>query len=179
MYLGVLLTGCEMHESGVTVQTLMDREGPTSESWNAEMNIFEDGRPRIILKASYLAKYDTPDSSYTILTSLVENQDRVRVDIFDAEGDSSAVVHANRITFFDREHRFVAEGNVIVQAADDRWLFAEHLQWSEHTARVTTPGFSTVKTPKQTLSGYMLDADENLLDIGMARVTGTIETEDE
>ncbi len=168
-----------MHESGVTVQTLLEQDGPTSESWNATLNIFEDGHARVKLHAAYLANYDTPDSSYTVLMALVENQDRVRVDLFNPEGDSSAVVHADRITYYDRERRFVAEGDVVVQSAEDRWLFAEHLAWSEITSRITTPGFSTLKTPKETLSGYMLDADENLFDFSMARVTGTVQTDDE
>ena len=168
-----------MHESGVTVQTLLEQDGPTSESWNAEMNIFEGGLPRIKLQAAYLAQYETPDSSYTVLTALIENMDWVRVDIFNEKGDSSAVVHANRITYYDRERRFVAEGNVVVESAEDRWLFAEHLSWSEQTARISTPGYSTLRTPKETLSGYMLDADENFFDFSMARVVGTVQTEDE
>lgn len=168
------ISGCQMHESGVTVDTLLADEGPTSESWNPVMYINENGLPRLVLTAEYMAQYETVDSTYMILSALTETTSRVRVDIFDANGDSSATVFSDRITYFDRERRFVANGDVIVNANDDRHIFAEHLSWSEQTKRIRTPGFSTIQTPKQTLSGYGLDADENLIDFSMERVTGTV-----
>ncbi len=168
------ISGCQMHESGVTVDSLLADEGPTSESWNPVMYINENGLPQLVLTAEYMAQYETVDSTYMVLSALTETTSRVRVDIFDANGDSSATVFSNRITYFDKERRFVADGNVIVNAKDNRHIFAEHLAWSEQTKRIRTPGFSTIQTPKQTLSGYGLDADENLIDFSMERVTGTV-----
>jgi len=168
-----------MHDSGVTVQTLIESEGPTSESWDPIMYISENGLPRLKMMAAYMARYETPDSTYMVLSTLDESSGQVRVDIFDVEGDSSATVYSNLITYFERDRRFVAEGNVVVRARDDRWLYAEHLAWSEKVARIQTPGFSTIHTPKQTLSGFGLDADENLNDFSMTKVSGKILRDDE
>lgn len=179
LVLGFLLAGCQMHDSGVTVQSLITDEGPTSESWNPEMFIWENGLPRLRMRAGYMARFETADSIYQVLSALDESGDRVRVDIFDANGDSSAVVFADRIIYFERERRFVAEGDVVVQAKEDRWLYAEHLTWSERTSRVRTPGFASIKTPTQTLNGFGLDADEDLKDFSLARVSGKAVVEDE
>jgi len=179
MVLSAAVTGCQMHESGVTVQTLRDEEAPSSESWSPDMLITENGLPRLHMKAGYMARYETPDSTYMILTATDEDSDRVRVFIFDAEGDSSAVVTSDRITYDERARKFVAEGGVVVQARDERWLFSEHLAWTELNARIRTPGFATIQTPSEKLSGYGLDADEELKDFSLARVSGTVVVDDE
>ena len=172
-------SGCRMHESGVTVETLIQEDGPTSESWDPVMNISENGKPRLRMEAGYMARYETPDSTYLVMSALTEGAARVRVDIFSLEGDSSAVVLADRITYFERERRFVAEGGVVVESVEDRWIFAEHLAWRESTARINTPGYSTIQTPTETMSGYGLDADESLSDFRMERASGVVIIEDE
>lgn len=174
-----LATGCRMHDSGVTVQSLLENEGPTSESWDPVMHISENGQRRLRMEAAYMANYESIDSTYLILSALEGTAGRVRVDIFNAEGDSSATVFANRITYYQNDRRFTAEGNVFVQAHNERFLNAEHLVWSEQTARVYTPGFATIRTPKETLSGYEFDADENLLDFSIKDVRGTLISDDE
>ncbi len=174
-----LLSGCRMHDSGVTVQSLLENEGPTSESWDPVMHISENGLPRLRMEASYMANYERIDSTFMVLSSLEGRSDRVRVDIFDTKGDSSATVFANRITYYQRDRRFTAEGNVVVESEGSRFLYAEHLVWSEQSARVHTPGFATIVTPKETLSGYEFDADENLYDFSLKDVQGTLISEDE
>ena len=168
-----------MHESGVTVQSRIDEEGPTSESWSPIMHISEDGKPRLRLEAGYMARYETSDSTYLVMSALNEESPRVRVDIFNTDGDSSAVVLSDRIMYFEKERRFVAEGDVVVQSHEDRWIFSEHLAWTERTARVNTPGYATIQTPTQRMSGYGLDADEDLQDFSMQRASGVVLIEDE
>jgi LPS export ABC transporter protein LptC len=179
MVLLLVLSGCEVHESGVTVQTLRDDDAPVSESWGTAMMITEDGRNRLHMNADYMARYETPDSTWMVLTGADEQADRVHVVIFDAEGDTSAVVTAQRIVWHERARRFVARGDVQADAGEDRQLSSEHLAWSEQTARVSTPGFATITTATETLSGYGLDADENLTDFTLSRVTGTVLIDEE
>lgn len=173
------MAGCEMHESGVSVQTLKDDDAPVSESWNTQMVISEDGKPRLVMEADYMARHESPDSTWMVLTGADESTDRVHVVIFDSEGDTSAVVTTQRIIYLERERRFVARGDVDARSGTERRVRSEHLSWLEATARVSTPGFATITTPTETLSGYGLDADENLQDFSMARVTGTVLIEDE
>jgi LPS export ABC transporter protein LptC len=175
----LILAGCEMHESEVTIQTLKDDDAPVAESWGTAMMITEDGKNRLHMNADYMARYETPDSTWMVLTGADEAIDRVYVVIFDAEGDTSAVVTSQRIVWHERGRRFVATGDVQADAGEERELDSEHLAWSERTGRVSTPGFATIQTPNETLSGYGLDADENLQEFTLARVTGTVLIDDE
>ena len=175
----LVLAGCEVHESGVTVQTLRDDDAPVSESWGTTMMITEDGRNRLHMNADYMARYETSDSTWMVLTGADEQVDRVHVVIFNADGDTSAVVTSQRIVWNERGRRFVARGDVQADAGEERHLQSEHLAWSEQTARVSTPGFATIRTATETLSGYGLDADENLADFTLSRVTGTVLIDEE
>lgn len=143
------------------------------------MMITEEGRNRLHMNADYMARHETPDSTWMVLTGADEQVDRVFVVIFDAEGDTSAVVTSQRIIWHERGRRFVARGDVQADAGEDRSLQSEHLAWAEQTARVSTPGFATISTPTETLSGYGLDADENLSDFTLSRVTGTVLIDEE
>jgi len=174
-----VLAGCEMHETGATVQSLRDEDAPASEGWGTRMDISEDGIRRLTMEADYLSRFETPDSTYMVLSGADGEQDIVRVVIFDAEGDTSAVVAAHRILYFERRSQFVARGAVRVDAQDGRTLESEHLTWSEQTARVRTPGFATLRTETEVLSGYGFDADEDLTDFSLARVSGIVTTEEE
>ena len=177
LLLGV--TGCQMHESTVTVDMLREDDAPVSESWETTMMILEDGRNRLHMRAGYMARYETQDSTWLALSGGQEQADKVYVLLFDAEGDTSAVVTALQILWHERTRRFVARGDVRAVAGQERLLESEHLAWSEHTERITTPGFVTLRTPTETLSGYGLDADENLSDFTLSRVTGTVLIDDE
>ncbi len=175
----LLMTGCELRESGVTVQTLRDDDAPVAESWGTAMMITEDGKNRLHMNADYMARFETSDSTWMVLTGADEAVDRVYVVIFDAEGDTSAVLTSQRIMWHERGRRFVATGDVQADAGEERQLESEHLAWSERTGRVHTPGFATIQTTTETLSGYGLDADENLQDFTLTRVTGTVLIDDE
>ena len=166
--------GCGSRKSPVSMATLRAEEAPDQETWSPILVISEDGRPLIHLAASYMARYDRPDSSYMVLTGVDGSSERVRVDLFGADGDSSAVVYSDMLTYYDRERRFVARGDVIVITRDDKRLESEHLAWTEIDRKVRTPGFVRIISPNRDVSGYGLVAAEDLSSFQLTRVTGTI-----
>lgn len=169
----VLLAGCERRVPVPTVDAVSTEDGPDQESWDPKLFLSEEGRPRVHLRASYMAYYDRGDSTYMVLSGLDDNA-RVRVDIFDARGDSAAVVTADRVTFFDRERRMVAQGNVIAVAREGRRIQSEQLRWSEFDRTITTPGFARIDMPDRELEGYGLVADENITNVRLSNVTGIV-----
>jgi LPS export ABC transporter protein LptC len=171
--------GCQVHDPSVTVDMLREDDAPSSESWETTMMIMEEGLNRLHMRAHHMARFETPDSTWMVLSGSDDETDRVRVVLFGTEGDTSAVVTAQRIVWHERTRRFVARGDVRAEAGEERSLRSEHLAWMERTARIGTPGFATIRTPTETLSGYGLDADENLTDFTLARVTGTVLIPDE
>ncbi|MCZ6704655.1 MAG: LPS export ABC transporter periplasmic protein LptC [Bacteroidetes bacterium] len=161
--------GCGERESPVSVASLRAEEDPDQESWNLELFISEEGLPRIHMRARYLARYERPDSTYMILSGTEDGVVRVYVDLFDAEGDSSAVVVSDRLIYYDREKRFVARGNVVVTTRDSSRLESEHLAWSEKDHKVRTAGFVRYLTPNQLVTGYEFEANEDLTEFKISR----------
>lgn len=157
---------------------------PVSESWDVSFYVSEtdlgsvESRPRLHLEADYMASFEA-DSSFTLLRS-DEAERQVRAVIFDkATGEQSAVISANEIIYNDRDRRFTATGDVFVDASGDRQLFSERLIWHERSQNVFAPGFVRIVTPQERLEGYNLDADENLDNYRLARVTGQAQIEEE
>lgn len=173
-----LISGCTRHESAVTVDSALAQDGPDQESWSPDLRVSEQGIPRLHMQADHMARYESPDSTWMVLTAAPDSVGRVEVTLYTDAGEPSAVVFADEVTWYESEKRFTARGDVQVQTTEDKQLWSEHLDWSEVTQRVSTPGFATIRTPTQTIRGWGLDADENLDDLHMSRVSGTVIPED-
>jgi LPS export ABC transporter protein LptC len=173
--------GCSDDQPLVTVESLRSSEDADQESWNVDLNITEDGLPRLHLTAPHVLKYERPDSIFMLLKSLDGDSTRirVRVDIFDESGDSSAVVFADQIYYYERENRFVAEGDVVATSRKGSTIQSEHLEWTEDDRKMRTPGFATIISPRRRMTGYNLEANEDLSNARLERVTGTFEPEDD
>lgn len=152
---------------------------PDREAWNVQLEISEDERPRVRIHAAYLAQYARDDSSYTLLSSGEERGEPVRVEIFDAQGDSSATLTADRVFQYEADDRFEARGNVIVVTPTQRRLETEHLLWLESKREVRTSDFVRITTPSERIQGYELVADENLSSFTIRRPTGQVTVEEE
>jgi LPS export ABC transporter protein LptC len=168
--------GCRpVARSAPTVEEIQQEQRPLQESWGARFSVAEAERPRVAIEAAYMAKIEQADSTYLLLR--IDGSapgERVRAYLFDEAGDSSAVVVADVLHYYEADRRFEARDNVIVTTADNKRLETEHLVWDETERKVTTPGFVRITTPKEQIQGYELDADEDLEHYSLARVTGQV-----
>jgi LPS export ABC transporter protein LptC len=163
-------------------------EAPDEESWDVHFIVTQvpealpdtaESRPRFAVEAGYMARFTRDDSTFTLLRPREgDSGGRVTVHLFDDQGDSSAVLRADRIVYYRDEGRFVARGAVIVQTYQDERLEAETLEWSEQDRTVRTPGFVRIMTPNERIQGYQLEADEDLDTYRLANITGRVEVED-
>jgi hypothetical protein len=183
MLLALWMLGCQ-DVSDVWVEEPEAGSRPVSESWNVSFFVSEsdlgaeDSRRRLHLEAAYMASFEA-DSSYTVLRS-DDAQPKVHARIFDkVTGLESAMISADEIIYNDRDRRFVATGEVFVDAEGDRQLYSERLIWHERSRAVFAPGFVRIVTPRERLEGYNLDADENLDNYRLARVTGQAQIEED
>ncbi len=166
------LAGCE-HRSVPAIEATEVETGdlPDQESWDARFFVTEEGHPRVAIQAAHMAQYEREDSTYMLLTGTGDDR-TVTVYLFDARGDSSATLTADRVYYYDLEHRFEAEGNVVVVTGTGKRLETEHLSWLEEEKTIRTAGFVKIVTPKEVLQGYNLEADEDLENYRLQRVTG-------
>lgn len=159
---------------------------PAQESWDVRFTVYESPtgddatRPRMEMRAGYMAVYEQGDTTYTVLQSEADTTaGRVTAFLFDTAGDTSATIRANRIRYYDRSRQFEARGAVVVDTREGRHLESETLFWNERSRRVRSPGFTRLTTPSEQVQGYDLVADENLDFYTLARVTGKGTFEDE
>lgn len=179
--IGLLLAafGCELQSTSPPQEDVQMAAAPTHLSLEARFSVYDNDEPRAEIVAAYMAYYEQEDSTYTVFrgdSSRVE--DRVRAFVFDEDGDSSAVITAERMIYYDEESRFEARGQVVVETTDGKHLESEHLTWREDERRIRTPGFVRITTPTDRMQGYGLEADEDLASYRLANVTGETTVED-
>lgn len=178
------VAGCHREPASTpSMDDVRNEVAPQQESWDVRYVVTEtdpeavSSRPRMDIEANYMASYETEDSTYTIMQG--DSLERVLVHFYDEVGDTSAALRADRIFLFEEEDRFEAWGNVVAETPDDRHLESEHLVWLEAMREVRTPGFVRITTPKETVQGFDLVADENLETYTLRRITGQVLVEDE
>ncbi|WP_263786477.1 LPS export ABC transporter periplasmic protein LptC [Salinibacter grassmerensis] len=173
---GLLAGGCEHRpRSGGTGQK-NGTAGPTPKhvSWDAEFDMSEKGRPRAVLQARRMEQYQADDSTYSVWRSMNDTT-RVRVYLFDEEGDSSATVTADSLVFQDQKGVLDAYRNVVVTTEDDKRLESEHLTWHQADRTIRTRRFVRIRTPSEVVQGDGLVADEDLETYQLGRFSAEVD----
>lgn len=179
----LLLAGCQRQAPPVSVEAVHDEERPAQESWDARFAIINGGQPRVLVEAGYMAQFERGDSTYVLLEPAEgdtgpANDAYVTAYLFDADGDSTATLTADRLYYYDAERRMEARGQVVVVTREGKRLESEHLEWLEVEEQVRTDGFVRITTPKEQIQGYDLVADEDLETYQVARITGQVMVDD-
>lgn len=174
IFLWLAVSGCvEPDIATPTLQQIQQGPLPDQESWYTQFDVIDGERPRMQIHADYMAKFENVDSTYMILEGHPDSlNSRVLAYLFDEQGDSSATIWADQMVYFESERRIESKGNVIVTTTDEKQLETEFLIWHEIDRRVRTDGFVRITTPREDIQGYNLDADEDLENYEIARVTG-------
>lgn len=178
LVLCMLLVNCEHQARGPqAVADTTTGPVPRQVSYDAVFRLTRGENPRSTMHAQVMKRFETEDSTYTLLESPSDTA-RVRIFVFDAEGDSSATITANRVYLYNQEDRFEAYGNVVVHAKDDRTLWSEHLTWNEADRKIRTRRFVRIHTPTERVQGTGLVADEDLETYSIGRFTAQVEVDD-
>ena len=183
----MLAAACRRDEGSVpTMEQVHSQKAPTQESWDATFYVTEaqratgDTRRRLAIEAGYLARYELGDSTYTVMQGSEQGGGtRLKAYLFDAAGDTTATVTADRMVYYNEDRRFEARGDVVVVTDEGRRLESELLNWYEAEREVRTPGFATITTATEQIRGYELVADEDLESFSLARVTGQVLVEED
>lgn len=173
-----LLVGCARRADTIPGDVVLE-DLPDQETWDVSLSLSMEGQRRALVRAPYLARYEHEDSTFARFGPAdVRDSARVHVEVFDEAGAPSATVDSDRLTYFDAERRFLAEGDVVVQTETGKTLRAEELTWDEAARRLRTDGFVRITSPDEQIQGYRLDADEDLDTYSLARITGQVRVED-
>lgn len=174
------LSACERRSVPISMETVRGEDAPVQETWNAHFVQTTGGTPRLDVRSAYQASFERGDSAFVLMSAAGDSSDsRVLAVVYGEDGDTTAVVRADRLYWYEDQERFEAMGNVVADAKSGRRVESEHLDWDDATGRLSTPGFARVFEDSNILEGYGLTADEALGEWSLANFTGQVEVAEE
>lgn len=205
----LLVLGCRRTTPGAPSpkEELADR--PDQESWDVTYQLMEDGRPRLRIRAGYMARHEEEDSTYSLLrprssvgkgssvdsisadtagqpigrdtvaASAVVRDSVVRTVWFGDDGNQVARMRSDRLYFHEDDQRMRAVGDVVAVTPEGNRLETERLRWEEATGTVRAPGFVRLRQQGDWVEGYGLTADESFEEYTLQDPTGRVRIDEE
>lgn len=128
-------------------KALQDSLTSTTETWDLDMEIMEEGLKKVRLTGSYAATYNTENTKETRIKG------PVHIDVFDSTGAITTTVDCNRAIYRATDFVFEFFDNVRVKTADNRHLESEYLKWKQGSNMISTPKFVIITTPTDSIAG--------------------------
>lgn len=154
----LLLCGCHTNSPPeVEKQEVML---PDSELEDATIVFTIQGVQRMLLRADYIARYEKEDSTAARV---------VHADFFDEEGAHSSVLTSKFGIIKEKTKELWVSGEVVVVTDEGVKLETETLRWDPNIDRIITDDFVKVTRKEDVLTGYGMEADQELKNIKIKR----------
>lgn len=167
--LAFLFLSCEEKLKPSIVQ-LPQTQIPTQESWNATIVFSDSGRIRAILKANHIMVFQ--DQDVTILN------EGFRVDFYDENGKHTSYLIADSGRVYEKTKNLEAYGNIIAVSDEGTKVETSKLFWDNDRNKVRSDAFVRVTSPDEILQGYGFEADQDLKNYVVYRVSGQARIEE-
>lgn len=159
----LLVTACSRNESNAPE---MAGEVPDQILENSTVTFSEEGVRSARIFAEYVAVYEKLD---------LKKARKLHVDFFAEDGSRTSFLVADSGVIQERKQKFEALGNVVVTTEQGIRLQTQSLRWDPENAKILTDDFVTITKGKDVITGYGLEADEELKDLVIKkRVSGEI-----
>jgi LPS export ABC transporter protein LptC len=120
---------------------------------NTSITFTEEGVKSAVIYAKHLAVYEKLD---------LKKAKGVRVDFYDQEGNHSSVLVADSGLIQEKRQNLEAVGNVVVTTEEGIKLETQSLRWDPQKRKIVTNDFVKITKKKDVITGYGLEADEEL-----------------
>ena len=128
-------------------EALQDSLISTTESWDLDLKIIEEGQKRIRLRGSYAASFNTEKTKETRIRGPVS------IQVFDSTNAIKTWVDSDSAIYRAEDSDFEFFGNVHVRTRDKRHLESEYLNWDQAENKISTPEFVIITTPTDSIAG--------------------------
>lgn len=155
-------------ESQQVDEALKDSLTTSTETWEVDMEIMEDGKKKVRLCGSYAATYSNDGNDETRIKG------PVTVHVFDSTGAVKTKVFSNRALYKPEDSIFELFGDVQVETRDNRHLDSEYLKWNQSSNNISTPKFVIIKTPTDSIAGTGFEGDTELVDYTIKEPKGRV-----
>lgn len=147
---------------------LQDSLLSTTESWDVNMTIVENGLQNIMLQGDYAIIYDQEDRKETRI------QGNVYVQIYDSTGSMETEAWSKRANYFSEDREFELIDSVRVETIENRQLYTDYLRWNQETDQITSDRFVTIITPTDSLTGSGFSSNTDLTDYVITDLRGRL-----
>lgn len=120
---------------------------------NSTITFSEEGIRSATIFAEYVEVYEKRD---------LKKAKKVHVDFYDKDGTHTSVLVADSGVIRERKRKFEALGNVVVTTDEGIKLETQSLRWDPESAKIVTDDFVTITKDKDVITGYGLEADQEL-----------------
>lgn len=155
-------------ESQQVDEALRDSLTSSTETWEMDMQIMEDGQKKVRIWGSYAATYTDDDVNETRIKG------PVTVHVFDTTGAVKTKVYSNRAIYKPEDAIFELYENVQVETRDNRHLDSEYLEWQQSDNTINTPKFVIITTPTDSIAGTGFEGDTDLTDYTIKEPKGRV-----
>lgn len=166
---GAACTDLSDLEEEIADENLADSLLSVTESRNVSMDLIEDGHRLVTIQTPFAATYHHEDRART------EMDGPVYVVVRDSLGNTQTEVNSNQATYWSKDSEFHFREQVRVNTDRGRTLRTESLNWYQEQRRINTDEFVIITTPSDSITGYGLNADEDLTNYTIRTVTGQFE----
>lgn len=149
-------------------EALSDSLTSTTESWDVQMEIIEEGFKKMHLTGSYAATYTAKDSNSTRIKGPVD------IMLYDTTGAVTTNASCNRAIYNADKAIFELYGDVRVTTSDNRHLESEYLKWSQDSNQITTPKFVVITTPTDSIAGTGFEGTTDLTNYTIREPKGQV-----
>lgn len=170
-FLAVALISCE--NDIAEVRAITDpRNLPVQTNLNAEYQYSEDGKIKNILKAAQLDQYGG-EKPY------IEASGGFHMTFFDSLGGIQAEMTANAGTYYEKEHKLIAWGDVLLFNIKGEKLETSKLLFEQDSSRISTDQRVKISTMDGVLYGNGLVSNENFTKYSILQPTGDVFLDEE
>jgi LPS export ABC transporter protein LptC len=161
--------GCEEKVKPSILADVDSKTIPDQESWNSTVVLSDSGNVKAVIEAGYIRVFSVPRQ--TLLSQ------GVVVHFFDEEGIETSILRSQEAKVDDRTNDLEAIGHVVVTSKDSTVLKTEHLFWDNVKQLIHTPDNVWITSPKESIQGKGLEAQQNLQNYKIFQVTGEAKTQ--
>ena len=120
---------------------------------NTTITFTEEGVKSAVIYATYLEVYEKLD---------LKKAKGVQVDFYDQDGNHTSVLVADSGLIQEKRQNLEALGNVVVTTEEGIKLETSSLRWDPQKRKIMTDDFVKITRKKDVVTGYGLEADEEL-----------------
>jgi LPS export ABC transporter protein LptC len=162
----IIILSCGSEKIQLTKTDLQSSDSiPSQQSFNSTVTFSDSGRIKAVLQAGLIrvfAKYN-----YTLIDS------NARVDFYKA-GVYSSTLTGKRGKIYDNTKDVEVYENVKLVSSDSSTLTTNKLYWVNKTQKIKSDEFVHIKTKSEDIQGYGFEADQNLKNYVIYKVSGEV-----